>query len=435
MKSNFIFLILISLSLLLSCSDDDSKLGGYKEVSDIITVDELRVAYQGVDLPLNRQTLHKMERTTGVVVMSPKAGNNINSDEIIIQANDVKAINNTDRSIGIVLSVGTNVASTMELGDSLVVSLTGSTLVEKDGRLKVLNVPTENIRKAMTGRTVRPRVATLKEIYDNFDKYEDMLVSISADINPIPPSGEPLAGFKPMPAGEEGSNIYLYTRSEASFASKSTMPSADVVGVVGLVESKRTVSMRMVEDMQNESGPLYPNWPEDFELPEIKGGGVPSDLTSYNSGTNKGIFKTGEWLLYQSILVDPVDAGTIGRDKITGAQGIRMQRNLKLLNNGEYDAGNLEMTSDLKNGATKITFTYGIYYTDAPITFYAQISQDSGATWTNLGNPIEATHDMQTMVYMVNYEGTIRFRIHKPGVVTENGRLSIDNIYIHQKTW
>lgn len=434
MKNNFIYLIISAFLLLFSsCTEDNNDLGGYRQVSDIITIDELRLVYQGVDLPLNARSLHNMKHTTGVVIMSPKGGNNINSNEIIIQANDSKSINKTDRSIGITLAVGDNVASTMELGDSLVINLIGSTIIEDEGRLKVIDLPAQNIRKAMTGCIVTPRVVALKTIYDNFDTYEDMLVSIFADISPMPISGEPLAGFKPMPAGinqsGEAQILYLHTKSDASFATKSTMPSSDVIGVVRLIDDKRTVNMRIVEDMQNASGPLYANFPEDFEFPIIKNGGVSDDLTLANSGTNSGTLKTGKWLLYQSFLVDPTLANTVDRERILGKQGIRTER---VTNDDEV---NVAMLFDLQHGATKITFTYAMHFTDAQKEFYAQISKDGGTTWENLGDPIKATYEIQTMVYMVEIDGAFRFRIHKPGTMTEDGRLNIDNIYIYQKTW
>lgn len=417
---------------LFSCTEDNNDIAGYMpERSDVMLIDELKSYYKGSDVQLMPENLYGYSKTTGIVISDIK-NKNIPLNHIVIQATDAQNIDNVKRSPGIILALNNESDNVFQLGDSVLVDLTGTVLTKIDGNIQIKGLPGNQITTLKSGCNVKPRILTLKELYNNFDIYTGTLVKIVAGIYPYPVYGTTLGeGDQPMPIGEDDKNIYLHTTSYATFADKVIMPSSDVIGIAIWNENNKAVSMRKVEDMQNESGPMYTNFPEDFELPSIAAGGVPKDLTSYNSGTNKGIFKTGEWLLYQAILVDPVISGTAGRDRITGKQGIRMQRDLAK-NNIEY--GTLEMQFDLAHGATKLSFNHGIYHTDAPVTFWMEYSTDSGATWTKIGESIVTDNGAFSQTYMLDITGKIRFRVHKPGALGD-GRLSIDNIAVYQKSW
>jgi len=418
--------------LVFSCTEDNNEMAGYlPERSDIMLIDELKSYYKGTDVALQPENIYGYSKTTGVVISDIK-NKNIPLNQVIIQATDIQNMDNVKRSTGIILTLNNEADNIFQHGDSVIVDLTGTILTKIDGNIQIKGFNGGQISILKTGCKVSSRELTLKELYNNFDIYAGTLVKIVAGIYPYPVYGTTLGqGDQPMPTGEDNKNIYLHTTSYATFADKIIMPSSDVVGIALWNGNKKVVSMRNAEDMQNESGPVYTDFPEDFELPSIAAGGVPKDLTSYNSGTNKGIFKTGEWLLYQAILVDPVLSGTSGRDRITGKQGIRMQRDLA---KSQVEYGALEMQFDLNHGATKISFNHGIYYNDKPVTFWMEYSTDSGATWQKIGESIVTDNGTFSKTYMLDIDGKVRFRIHKPGAV-DDGRLSIDNINIFQKSW
>lgn len=427
----YIFLIAI-VTLGISCSDDN-KLGGATPISDFITIDEVREVYKGKDITLNSSVFQGPYKTTGVVISNPE-GRNIEDNHLILQATDGFSMGNMNRSIGIQISLPSATENTYKMGDSLVIDLTNTKLKKENGDL-ILEASKSNIVKIKSDCKVIPSSVSINELYSNIDKYNCRLVQILCEIYPLPPFGEGLEGDKPMPVYDaEGSitgNLYLHTLSSATFADKNVMPASDVIGIAKLKDGKGLVSMRTEDDMQNESGPLYTNWPEDFEIPSIEGGTVPypGPLRSYSNGTNTGTFKTGNWYLFQSILVDPVIENSAGRDRITGKQGIRMQRTLGV---GKY--GVVEMKFNLPHGATKISYTHGIYYTDAGVQFWLEYSTDSGATWNKLGETITSNNGFYTETLMLDIDGPVRFRIYKPGAAAD-GRLSIDNIYVYQKTW
>lgn len=423
---------------MVSCLDNDYDNATTNAVINPVTqIFEVRDSHHGEDLELSADVLSGAYMTTGIVTSDSEEGN-MPTDELVIQAVDSKSTGaNTKKSAAIILKLKENDNSTYSMGDSLVIDLRGTKLCRINGNLKITDISADKIKKIRSGVLVKPQTITLKDLYSNFTRYENMLVVVNADIYPRPSLTETLAGEKHLQVSND-SIISLTTESSAVFATKRLMPSAEFTGITYWNDSKMELKMRMSEDMQNACGPLYNNWPEDFEYPSIKdlGDKIPKSMTSYNSGDNKGIFKTGEWFLLQSILVDPELAGTLGRDRISGAQGIRMQQQLS-------DDALVQMNFDVTLGASKVTFSYGSYYNDASSTFSLEYSQDQGTTWNRIDdfytNPGKT---MQVATFMVNIDGNVRFRINKKGLGktnsatgVNNGRLSIDNIYIYQNAW
>lgn len=138
-------------------------------------------------------------------------------------------------------------------------------------------------------------------------------------------------------------------------------------------------------------------------------------------------FPSGPWKLFQSIL-----GNTSGRDRYTGAQGIRMQQGLSV-------PAVVEMKFDLPNGASKVTLIYGAYYTDAASSWQLEYSQDQGRTWRQTGPVVtDAGNWQRSITFLMTLTGPVRFRINKLGLGVSNppavlnGRLGLDDIAIYE---
>ncbi|RYZ55654.1 MAG: hypothetical protein EOP49_02420 [Sphingobacteriales bacterium] len=100
------------------------------------------------------------------VVVSDRSNNNIDSKNMVFQ----------NGASGIVLRFGA--AHQFDLGDSLVINVSGGTLSEYQGTLQLANVSTSNAVALATGISVTPRVVTLSALNANFEDYESTLVKV-----------------------------------------------------------------------------------------------------------------------------------------------------------------------------------------------------------------------------------------------------------------
>ena len=167
---------------------------------------------------------------------------------------------------------------------------------------------------------------------------------------------------------------------------------------------------------------VYAGFPEDFESPDT------SAKSHYKAETIK--LKTGEWTLDQALL-----GAVAGRDRFNpaGKQSVRMQQN-------RSKPAYLSMEFDLKEGASKVTLSYGSYYKDDSSAWVLEYSTDGGAVWQAAGKEISAENtDLKTATFNVDIKGKVRFRVTKLGLgdgkkdpSIKNGRLSIDDITIYK---
>ncbi|MDX5418655.1 MAG: DUF5689 domain-containing protein [Hymenobacteraceae bacterium] len=386
------------------------------------SVGVVQAIYKGQEVKLGKDRMMGAYKIGGVVI-SNAMGNNLPAGHVIIQ--------NTNRgdTRGMVINLGESAGVNYAVGDSLVIEVEGSVLTRENGVLQIKGLTPSHVLKAGENRPVKTRAVALGELATNFEKYENTLVKVNADITPTPEPGETYSGDKVMDDGA-GNTFVLQTSSSATFANNRLPASAQFTGIAfGLNGSGQQAAphlrLRTISDVANASGPIYTGFPEDFESPDA------STKSSYNMAAidNNVDLKTGNWKLYQAIL-----GVTPGRDRFNapGKQCVRMQQNLSV-------PALVQMNFDLPNGASKVTIWYGSYYTDASSSWILEYSTDSGETWTQTGPVIsDAGPQSKNATFLMDITGPVRFRVAKLGLgptngdIVQNGRLSIEDFAIYQ---
>ncbi len=416
-----LFTLAFCLLSIISCKDTKWEVG---ELSPIITIGDVRNLHRGTDVVLTGN-LSGATQILGVVT-SDVSGKNVANGTITMQ-NYRRKVNR-----GITLSLGA-AAADYTVGDSIVVSIVGAKLQRVEGSLQISGLSANAIRKVASNSLVNVTPVTAFNLMTNPDDYEGTLVRVfSASVEPVPISGDTYKGDKVISDGS--GMLKLHTEDLATFATNRVPASATFTGVpliykvAGAVEGEPMVRLwpRTIQDVKDASGPIYPNFPEDFESPDA------TFKPSYNMNTvavpNNSIdMKTGNWKLEQCIL-----AGTAGRDRFnpSGLQCIRMAQNLTV-------SAFLEMNFDVPNGASKVSLNYGNYYTDAGSTFRVEYSTNQGATWTQIGPDVkDGSTTAKTLTILMNISGPVRFRINKLGLgatngtTINNGRFSIEDFAV-----
>lgn len=417
MKSKLILSILCLSSLFTGCiSEDKNYAADGAESSPEVSIFRLRSIYRSNPININADVIDGSKYTAGVVVSNP-AAKNLPEGLIAVQSEW------RGQSRGILVKV--NNPTDYQFGDSIRVDLIGARLVKENERLIIDNLPSQptvvakNIQKQYTS-------VSIGALLNNLELFDAQLINVTADVDPEPQPGTTFRGKKQIADGE-GKKINLVTEENASFANERISPSATFQGVVIASQEGPELRLQKFEDMLYPSGKLYPGWPETFEEPY-------QGKTSYNVSTTKNLLtmSTGTWYLYYVI-----QGETAGRDRIvSGKQALRFQQNLS------YSAL-AQMNFDVPNGASKVTFWYGSYYTDQSCTFQLEYSVDQGQTWHRIGDPISDAHPTsqsltpKQAVFMMNIKQPVRFRINKLGLGTSNntvsnGRLGVDDFAIYQ---
>ncbi len=417
-----LFTLAFCLLSIISCKDTKWEVG---ELSPIITIGDVRSLHRGTDVVL-AGNLSGATQIIGVVTSDP-SGKNVAEGTITMQ-NYRRKVNR-----GITLALGASAAD-YSVGDSIVVTIEGAKLQRKNGSLQIAGLSANAVRKVASNSLVNITPATAYALSTDPEKYEGTLVKVfSASVEPIPVSGDIYKGDKVISDGS--GTIKLHTEDLAAFAQNRVPASATFVGVplihevAGAAEGDAKIRLwpRNIKDVIDASGPIYANFPEDFESPDA------TFKPSYNMNTtavpNNSIdLKTGNWKLEQAIL-----AGTAGRDRFnpSGLQCIRMQQNLTV-------SAFLQMNFDVPNGASKVSLSYGNYYTDAGSTFRVEYSTDQGATWTQVGPDVkDGSSTAKTLTVLMDISGPVRFRVNKLGLgatngtTINNGRFSIEDFAIY----
>ena len=120
--------------------------GGGGGTGTLTTLSHIRSLYTGSDILLS--TAYKV---TGVVI-SDAANKNINKSTVIIQ----------DGATGISIYFGSTVA--YNIGDSVVIDITGDSLLKFRGSLQIKAVPSQLSPAVATNRTVTPNIVTINQL-------------------------------------------------------------------------------------------------------------------------------------------------------------------------------------------------------------------------------------------------------------------------------
>jgi len=386
-------------------------------LSPVIAIQDIRKLYKGEDVTLTRQNMNEAYQIRGTVI-SDYANGNVTPGIVVIQGLKKGTVK------GITLNMG-DAAANYAFGDSLFINnIENAVLTKVNGTMQIKGISPENIVKVATNRTVNPISVTTYLLDSLPDNYEATLVRVySGAIKPNPVATEIYSGDKPLTDGT--ATIALHTEATASFGTAKLPASATITGIaMPYAASSDQVPVtrlwpRNINDITDIGGPLYEGFPESFEG-QVKGG--------YANATVA--LKTGVWRLNNALL-----GTTAGRDRFSlpGRQAVRFQQNLTT-------SSYLQMEFDVMNGASKVSFSYGNYYTDASSTFRLEYSVDGGKTWKAQGSNItDATAVPKTITYQMDITGKVRFRINKLGLGTtnntsiNNGRLSVDDFAIYEK--
>lgn len=411
---SLLLLLLLSLS---SCFKEDinNAIGVVNEEAALYVV---RKVFKGQPVSLSEDDLGGAHITSGVVI-SQSENKNFPAGYIAIQSvwrNQVR---------GILVAVPD--PGKYQFGDSLRIDISGARLERKEHGLEINSISDSRIKKIPGVKITKVhRPVSIGTIEKDPDAYESTLINITADVNPDPVTDEPFKGAKNILDGE-GKSVEVYTEDNAAFANEKIAPSASFQGVLLQRNNKSSLRLQSYTDMMYPSGKLYTGWPETFEEPY-------QGKVSYNVAATQNLLTmpTGVWYMLQCI-----QGITVGRDRIvSGEQAIRFQQNLST-------PAYLQMNFDVPNGASKVTFWYGSYYTDRSCTFRLEYSTDQGATWKQVGADISDAHSTavsltaKQAVFLMDIEGPVRFRINKLGLGTSNntisnGRLGLDDFAIYK---
>ncbi|HER39869.1 MAG TPA: hypothetical protein ENO10_01470, partial [Salinimicrobium catena] len=130
---------------------------------------------------------------------------------------------------------------------------------------------------------------------------------------------------------------------------------------------------------------------------------------SYSAGVVD--LPTGTWYLEEALL------GTLDNDRKTGTRSVRIR-----------DYGILQMNYDVV-GATWVSFNHAVYGSDGACSWELQASEDSGTTWTTVGQTQNTTSTgLENITFTVDFSGDVRFRIVK--LSGSGDRINIDDFTI-----
>lgn len=115
---------------------------------NIITLTQLRALYQGTDIKITTST-----QITGVVI-SDSTTKSVSRGSVILQQGNV----------GVNVFFGGSVPLTYNLGDSILIDITGDSLISFRGALEVKGAAAQIVPPKATGKTVVPKVKTILEL-------------------------------------------------------------------------------------------------------------------------------------------------------------------------------------------------------------------------------------------------------------------------------
>jgi len=410
MKPIYIFqkmtlLVGICLIMVLTACEKEIKITGV--ASPIISLNDLRALFKGSAITLSESNMQGATSITGVVISDP-ANKNEPDGLVILQSFKRKILR------GIALELGAD-SKNFQMGDSVIVNVSGKILDKKDGLTQILGLKASDITKVSTknAQKINFSATTFSDLFNNKEEFESTLVSVKSA---IAPDGR-FSGTVNL--SDWSNELRLITRPEASFASLTVPSYADYTGILLndnqehpylMLRSKSDYAAQDLEPYRPKE--LYANFPEGWEKV------VGTRKTSFTSAYEK--YLSGEWYLENSRSLT-----SSGFLNISGSYGMMSQ--------GAKESS-VTMNFNLPFGASRLTFIYGAATaTDNvfPIVLHAEYSQDSGKTWTQIGGDLIISELNNKYIFdqQLNLKGGIRFRIRKDN---SEKRITIDDIAVYQ---
>ena len=201
---------------------------------------DLRALYTGAPY-----TVPAARRITGIVISDRVNLNTVAQNLIVQQGNGLAGI-----------VVRCDAAHSLDLGDSVDVNISGSTLDMFSGTLQVSTVPTGYITRISTGKTITPRVATAAQINANIGIWESTLVSM-ANVTISGGTGGTWAGSANLT--DATGSVVAFTRSGTSGAifQLNPYPTGTVTfvqGYLGRFNTTNQLSLRNLNDVGTSTG-------------------------------------------------------------------------------------------------------------------------------------------------------------------------------------
>ncbi|MBM3922441.1 MAG: hypothetical protein FJ340_04455 [Sphingomonadales bacterium] len=207
----------------------------------IMSTADLRALYNGTTT-----TAPTGRKITGIVI-SDRAGNNLNNQNIYLQQGNGLA--------GI--CVRFSAAHSFNLGDSIDINISGQELSEFNGLLQLNNVPLGNAQLVSTGKAITPRVTTLAAIASNFRAWESTLIQVST----ITFSGGTAGNWSgSVTMTDATGTLNVFTSTGANFATTAFPTAAtSFTGYLTPFNTTQQVSFRNLSDIVGGSTPPPPS--------------------------------------------------------------------------------------------------------------------------------------------------------------------------------
>ncbi|HMR17832.1 MAG TPA: DUF5689 domain-containing protein [Sphingobacterium sp.] len=410
-KLIFLPLFLCLLTVILSC-EKEIKITGTP--SPLVSLNDVRALYTGSPKVLTMDDMLGASYISGVVISDPANGN-APEGLVILQSFKRKLLR------GIALEMGA-AAAVYNPGDSLVVKIDGKTLDRVSGMLQISDVSVDDVERVSTGHTqhINITTTTFTDITRWMDMYESTLVSVKSVIAPDLVLGDVFEGA--VTISDWSNTMSLITQPTASFAANLVPGFGDYIGVMMRDSADEPILMlRNADDYEAQAlepynpAELYANFPEGWE-----------NVIGARKGGYGGTYEshpTGEWQMPNSYTLN--SANIINK---TGTWAVMMRNGF---------AASVGMNFNLPYGASRLYFEYGAATTNAadtgglPATVTVEYSQDSGDTWTKLGDDLLITSVTTKYIFdmEVDIKGPVRFRITKN---LSTSRTFVDQIGVYQ---
>ncbi|NGM63200.1 hypothetical protein G5B30_14920 [Sphingobacterium sp. SGG-5] len=243
--------LLIAAVALVSCFKDPSLTEALP--TKRLSVASLRELYEGQTITLNEQNVG-ITPLSGTIISDISSGN-VEPGKFVMVQNFADERNDVIVTAGITVSLESAEPVTFAKGDSVVFDIRGATLTRENGSLEVQGIRSAAIYKIRSNCVVEPISLTLAELSADFDKYESMLVQITAaDVLPID-GGTKYEGTKRLNDGSGVNNVNIYTSPDATFASEEMPTNANFRGIATSVNDTKQIRIRNTDDVTITSIP------------------------------------------------------------------------------------------------------------------------------------------------------------------------------------